>query len=111
MHGTRTCYKAGCRELRCRAANAAYHAARRRQRAHGRQGLGSLVPAGMTWRRIHALQGEGYTLSQIAQMLGLQTLQVRLHTDRVTLKSFMKVRALYRRIMLDDFGSLPPVGE
>jgi hypothetical protein len=100
-HGTRNCYKAGCRELRCKAAEAAYRSARRQQQAKGQPAGGTLIPAGRLWRMIRALQGEQYSILQIAGMLGLKTAKIQFNHSHVTLKSFCRVRALYKKIMLD----------
>jgi hypothetical protein len=98
---SRTCYQQGCRELRCKAANAAYQAARRSRQAHGQPLQGQKVPAKELWKLIDSLRIEHFSYAEIARRLGLPCLRVYFDTDRVTVKSLARVRALYRRINLE----------
>lgn len=100
-HGTRRKYQSGCDCRPCRCAEAAYRSALRRARLEGKQPLGVKVSARSMWRLIESLRIEGYTYAAIARKLGLQSPQIQLHTDTVTLRNLLKVRALYRAIMLD----------
>lgn len=98
-HGTRARYQGGCACVPCKAAEAAYRASLRQLRAKGKPLWGSHVQAGPMWRQIKSLRIEGVSYGEMARRLGLQYPQIRLHHERVTLKSLLKVRALYRRIM------------
>lgn len=51
------------------------------------------------WKQIKSLRVEGCSYAEIARRLHVPKL--RLHTDRVTLESFLKVRRLYRTLMLE----------
>jgi hypothetical protein len=52
---------------------------------------------------------EGLTLTEIARRLGIKSLRLNLHPDKVTARNFLKVRALYRALMLE--GPAVPLDE
>ena len=95
-HGTRQCYRSGCRHTACRAANAQYQARRRHQHAKGQIPLRARIPAGPTWKMIEALKVEGLNYGQIALRLGLRWPTLQLHTDSVTLANYLKIRKIYQ---------------
>jgi len=103
-HGTRACYKHGCHCLLCRAANAQYIAEYRKDRAHGRRRLCSLISAKEARKRVRQLQAEGVL---VAQQLGLKHPSVRLQTDRVTWKKWLKIKALWRRYLWEPTEQNP----
>ena len=95
-HGTRACYRHGCRCLCCRAANARYEQERARDHALGKLRLGSRISATEARRRIRQLKAEGVP---VAAHLGLKRPSVRSHTVRVTVKTLLRIRALCRRYL------------
>lgn len=102
-HGSRTTYQRhACRCLPCKAANAAYGKAYYRSKAQGKQPLGALVDAKITWKQIKALRIEGFSYAEIARRLGLRWPVLQLHTDQVTLRNYLKIRRLYRQIHDDS---------
>jgi hypothetical protein len=101
-HGTRRQYQTGCTCTPCRAAEAAYRQALRRLRAEGKIPMGVHVDAKQMWKQIKAMRVERMTYAEIARRLGLHTPRLYLHPDRVTLKSLLRVRALYQRLMLEQ---------
>lgn len=100
-HGTRPAYQAGCRAVCCRAAEAAYRVRLRRLHRLHRVPLGTIVSAVATWRRIRALQAERVTRAEISRRLGLRRSGLRLHPDRVTLKTALKLRRICRALLMD----------
>lgn len=100
VHGTRKTYQQGCTCRPCRSAEAQYRQALRTLKAHGKQPLGSLVAANLTWRQIEALRIEGFSYPEIAQRIGLRWPQLRLHPEVIRLKSALKIQRLYRQYMI-----------
>lgn len=98
-HGTRTTYRTGCRCLPCKAANAIYEHTRRQRWRDQHPPLGHRISAAQTAKQIQALLIERCTHAQIARALGRRTRTFRL-PDRITLRTALKVRRLYRALML-----------
>ena len=99
LHGSRCCYRHGCRCLRCRSAEAGYRSRLRKGKAKGLPLAGKLVKAGATWRRVKQLATEGFTHAEIAKRLGLKTARLRWHHERVRVSTAARIEALYRREM------------
>lgn len=59
---------------------------------------GQRVKAWPTWRLIHSLQTEGYTLGSLAMHLGLRSAQLQLDHGRVTVRNAVLVRKLHARL-------------
>lgn len=102
-HGTRAQYRAGCRCLRCRAANAAYVAAYRRRRRAPRPLLRTIISPVEARRRIRQLLTEGFSKSDIARRLGLKNRAPRLHPAGITLAKALKIRRLCRQLLIEGF--------
>jgi hypothetical protein len=98
VHGTRRCYRQGCRRVECRAANAAYQRHRRQTLAKGLPLLGAIVKATEAKRRINQLKAEHVP---VAKWLGLKGGSVRLHPDGVTIRKLLKIRALWRKYVAE----------
>lgn len=95
-HATRAMYQAGCRCLRCRAAEAQYRQQLRGLIARGQLPRGRRVPAGWVWRRVRALEAEGYSREQIAAALGLQSRTLQVDHRRVTVALQLSIERFYR---------------
>lgn len=101
-HGTRSIYRAGCRCTRCRAANAAYVAAFRGARRTGRPLLHSRVSAVEAHRIVKVLRAEWVTRGALARALGRHHDLARLtHQQRITLRTLLRIRHVYRTQMLE----------
>jgi hypothetical protein len=50
----------------------------------------------MLWRRISALEAEGYSRGQIARMLGLHKPSLQFDHERVTIGTKARVERVYR---------------
>jgi hypothetical protein len=101
-HGTRSAYQTcACRCTPCRAANAAYEAARRHRHANGLPMLGSVVSAVETWRQLRLLTTEYDTEAALATRLGLKDGRLRYGRQRIRLRTMLKVRARYQFDILD----------
>lgn len=100
-HGTRARYRKECRCCQCRAAEAAYRAALRLLRMHGKTPLGSHVSAIEAQRRIKQLLIERFTKAEIARRLGLKQGRLKVH-DRMTLRKLLKLRRLQRAVLLGE---------
>lgn len=102
-HGTRARYRAGCRCLPCRAANAAYDAWLYQQHKIGKRPLGAAVPARRAWEQARRLLIEGFTPGELARLLG--TVRVlrfsRQGRGRITLRTALKVQRIYRAFMAE----------
>lgn len=99
-HGSRTTYQRhACRCLLCKAANAAYGKAYYRLKAQGKQPLGALVDAKITWKQIKALRIEGFSYAEIARRLGLRWPVLQLHHDKITIRNWLKIRRLARGLL------------
>jgi hypothetical protein len=61
--------------------------------AHGQR-----VSAWPTWRLIHSLEREGFTLGSLARRLGLQTPQLQFDHGRVTVKNALLVRQFHTAV-------------
>lgn len=72
--------------------------------------MGMLIPATVTRRRLRSLQAEQVSLHSIAQRYGLVRLPSSLraaHTEQVTLRTHLRVQAVWRQMMLiepDQYG-------
>jgi hypothetical protein len=97
IHGLRRSYKRGCRCLRCRAANASYEAERRLALAQGQIPLGRRVPGQAVDRRLRSLVSEDFTRQEIARRARLHPVTLRGHHRSVTLRTYLRVSALWRR--------------
>jgi hypothetical protein len=60
--------------------------------------LGQHVSAWPTWRLIHSLESEGFTLGSLARRLGLQSGQLQIDHHRVTVKNALMVRHFHARV-------------
>jgi len=99
-HGSRRAYQRfRCRCVRCRHANTVYIQGLRRDRARGRLPLGARIPAAGTWKRIRQMLPEFGSRAAIARRLGLRTPKLRLHTTSITVRSALRVAALYQETM------------
>lgn len=108
QHGTRSSYQRnGCACFPCRRANSAYQAALRQAKAKGLIPAGQRIDARAVWRIIKALKTEGFTHAEIARRIGLQTPCLQWHAETVTVRTFLKVRGFYRRLMLEEPGRGP----
>lgn len=98
-HGTRPGYAAGCREVCCRKAHAAY---RRAERKHSvLTGSPLTVSALGTQRRINALQAIGWTQELLAERGGWRNaddVNEIMKRKRVTLRTARRVDDLYRKL-------------
>ena len=96
-HGTRRQYQRHrCRCTPCRAAEATYRARLRARHAHQQPILGSHQSASSTWRMIHSLHAEGFTHGAIASLIGLRTRKLQFDTERVTLRTVLRVHHVFR---------------
>jgi hypothetical protein len=98
VHGRRATYQAGCGCQPCRAANAAYEAAYRRDQRLGKVRLGAVVSATEARKRVQQLRAEHVN---VAAALGLKHRDVRLHPAGITVRKLLKIRRLYRLLMLE----------
>lgn len=118
-HGTRANYKAGCRCLACRSANAAYEATRARARASGKPSPGQAVQSYKVRRCLRSLLAEGFTLQALAVRVGLHRETLGIHArlvptnpdgqiaqpaPKMRISSAARILALYR-LMMDDAQS------
>lgn len=97
-HGTRPGYAAGCREVCCRKAHAAY---RRAERKHNCLTGPLTVSALGTQRRINALQAIGWTQELLAERGGWRNaddVNEIMKRKRVTLRTARRVDDLYRKL-------------
>lgn len=67
--------------------------------AHGQQ-----VTAWRTWRFLDSLLGEGYSHTALALFLGVP--QLRLDRRVVTVRTALRVKGLWQRIMAEDGGAV-----
>jgi len=97
-HGTRATYQRfACRCTPCRAAEAAYRHALRLQHVKGQLPMGSRIDAAQVKQMVRGMLIEGFTFAEMARRLGLKGQRLRLHTDKVTLRNYLRIRRLYRR--------------
>lgn len=108
-HGTRQTYQAGCHCVPCRAAEATYRAGLRRQHARGKLPLGATISAVEAWRRIRQLQVERVSRTELSRRLGLQPRPLRVHPDRVKLRTLLRIRHLYRQLVLEGPDQPPAI--
>lgn len=104
-HGTRACYRAGCRCLTCRAANATYQQARRTSRATGRLTAQCRVDARPVWDAVRWLLREGYSRSALARLLGRRTRELNIGRRWVTAGTAARLLGLYRHHRGEDVGT------
>lgn len=100
-HGTRQAYKAGCRCMPCRAAEASYRAHLRARHAAGKPILGARVSAAETWKRIRQLRPELGSNDAIAAALGLRKPSLSLHTGpdaMTTVRTLLRIKRLHRLV-------------
>lgn len=79
-HGRRAAYQAGCKCPRCLEANAVYQARYRLKVVMGRPLLGKIISGHATAQRIRSLHADGYSLRQLARLLGMSKTTIRKHT-------------------------------
>jgi hypothetical protein len=63
---------------------------------------GQRVSAWPTWRLIHSLTREGFTLGALATRLGLHTPHLQFDHTQVTVRNALRVRRLYELVNLED---------
>lgn len=98
MHGLRRTYQSGCRCFPCKVAEARYRSDLRRLHRLGKQPLGATISAVETWRRIRQLKAEQFSEAEIARRIGLTRPELRLHPDRVRVKTMLLIRRLHRHM-------------
>jgi len=59
---------------------------------------GQRVSAWPTWRLIHSLEAEGFTLGSLARRLGLQSAQLQFDHRRVTVRNALMVRHFHAAV-------------
>lgn len=97
-HGLRPTYAAGCRCLRCRAANARYITTLRRKKLAGTLILGAIRSAKEVQQMLKALHREHVTNTQLAHELGLHSAQVKVH-PRITVRKHLRIQRVYDKFM------------
>lgn len=98
-HGTRASYQRGCSCLPCSLANATYQAQYRRQQAHGKPALRSLMPATEARKTVNRLLRERYTRGQIARLLGLRFPVLKYDKrTRIQLRTVLRLRYVCRKM-------------
>src|SRR5262245_66426929 len=95
-HGTRACYRSGCRRPECRAANAKHVQDWRRLQHVGKVPLGRLVPANEAWQILRSLEREHFRPGMIAALLGLKSRCPRIQESVIRLRTALKFRRLAR---------------
>lgn len=100
-HGTRQCYRSGCRLPVCRAANADYWRAWWQDKQAGRQRLQARISPIEARKRVKQLQVEGMCGVEIVRRLGLKYHALVLHPDAITVRKALQIRRLYRLTMLE----------
>ena len=103
-HGTRACYRSGCCCLTCRAANATYEQARATYRRTHVLTAQCRVEARPVWEAVRWLVREGYTRSQLAQLLGRRHREFNIGRRTVTARTAATILALYRHHTSGDVG-------
>jgi hypothetical protein len=102
LHGTRQHYQAGCRCVSCRAANAAYEAARSADKAAGKVRLGTIIPPGEAVKRLRQMKAEKISGRAINRQNGLKDHTLVLHPNGITVRKLLRIRRIYRLQMLDN---------
>jgi hypothetical protein len=67
---------------------------------------GQHVPAWQVKRLVRALQGEGYRKQEIARLAGLRPEQLSRDTRAITVRTHLKMLALWQRITRDERGGV-----
>lgn len=99
-HGDRRQYQLGCSCPLCKAAEARYRTHLRSLHRAGTVPLGALVAARDAARLVRALLSEAYTRRDLGAYLGCHRQRLpRLAKQRVRLRTVLRVRWGYRRLM------------
>lgn len=77
----------------------------RKDHAHGTRRLGMTIPASETWKRIRQLKPEFGSEAAIARRLGFKDRHLQFQADVITVRTALRVRLLYRQMMLDGLDS------
>lgn len=107
IHGLRSTYRQSCRCTRCRAANSRYWHAWWSAKKTGRLPLGAHISAREAHRLIALLKRDWRsqrTLARgaLARALGVSDLPRLTRQQRITLRTELKIRHLYRTRVLED---------
>lgn len=100
-HGTRRGYRAGCRCLPCRSANAVYEARRAAARLAGHPFLGSRVSAARTHILLKVIRTEGISNRRLGrELFGSYRAYKRVHAEaQCELRTALKVQRFYRLVV------------
>lgn len=101
-HGTRRRYQQGCRCVPCKVSNNRYQSTVRTLRAKGKLPLGSRVAAARTWKLLRQMLPEFGGEAELARCLGLHRPYLRMHPERVTVRTALRVLRLYRLTMVEN---------